>query len=168
MLATTCHNGTIVSSLEVPMTVPTRADAEAALAAARTAQTSLADRGHWLRTYLLVCAAGSVPLLLLVGLGGRVGESIGTTLWIVLCSALSWWGARQRVVLRSNKRRTVVAFGGWAVLYVAALLLGLRFFPGRPAFWVPAALVAAIPLVLVACWPTNQSSPDHVAATPAA
>lgn len=150
------------------MTDPARSDAAAALAVALTAQTSLADRGHWFRRYVLVCAAGSVPLLLLVGLGGQNGAAIGTTLWIVLCSAISWWGARQRVVLRSNKRRTLLGFGGWAVLYVTALLLGLALFPNRPAFWVPAALVAAIPLVLVACWPTNQSSPEHVAATPAA
>ncbi len=81
---------------------------------------------------------------------------IGTTLWIVVISVMSSWGARQRVVLRGNTRRSLLAFGGWGVLYGAAPLVGLLRYPQRPAFWLPAAVIVALPLVLVACWPHER------------
>ncbi len=132
------------------MDVPTGAEAETALADARTARVSLVAAGLWFRTYLLVFAAASVLVVLLIGLGGQSGRIIGTTLWICLVAAMSWWAARQRVVLRGYKRCSIVAFGGWGLLYGATLLLGEYLFTDDPAFWVPAAVVTAIPLVLVA------------------
>ena len=137
---------------------PTRTEVESALAGAHTARTSLAARGNWLRTYLLVFAASSVALVLLIGLDDRRGATIGTTLWICLVAVMSWWGARQRVILRGHKRRSFLAFGGWGVLYGATVLFGMFLFPGQPAFWVPAAVITPVPLVLVACWPTSPSA----------
>jgi hypothetical protein len=150
------------------MDVPTHTEAEAALADARTARTSLAAGGNWLRRYLFVFAAASVPLVLLIGLGGQRGATIGTMLWIFLVSVMSWWGARQRVVLRGHKRRSILAFGGWGVLYGATLLLGEYLFPGQPAFWVPAAVITAVPLVLAACWPTSRGDRRGPGSVPSA
>lgn len=139
------------------MNAPTRVEAESALADAGTARAALAADGSWFRTYLLVFAAAAIPLLLLIGLDRQRGAMIATPLWLLLCSAMSWWAARQRVVLRGNKGRSFLAFGGWGVLYGAALVLGLELDVRRAAFWVPAALVTAVPLILAACWPTNRS-----------
>jgi len=138
------------------MDAPTRTEAEATLASARTARTSLVAGGNWLRRYLLVFAAASVPVVLLIGLGGQRGATIGTMLWLFLVAGMSWWGARQHVVLRGHKRRSFLAFGGWGVLYGATLLVGVYLFPGQPGFWVPAAVITPVPLVLGACWPTSR------------
>jgi hypothetical protein len=145
---------------------PTRTEVKAALADAHTASTALAARGNWLRTYLLTFAAGSVALVLLIGLDGQRGATIATTLWLLLVASMSWWGARQRVILRGHKRRSFLAFGGWGVLYGTTLLVGEYLFADQPAFWVPAAVITAIPLVLVACWPTSRSDRRRPASVP--
>jgi len=136
---------------------PTNTEVEVALADAHTASAALAARGNWLRTYLLVFAAGSVAVVLLIGLDGQRGVAVGMALWFLLIAVMSWWGARQRVILRGHKRRSFVAFGGWGVLYGATLLVGEYLFAGQPAFWVPAAVITSVPLVLVACWPPRRS-----------
>ncbi len=67
------------------------------------------------------------------------------------------------MVLRGHKRRSILAFGGWGVLYGATLLVGEYLFPGEPGFWVLAAAITAVPLVLAACWPTSRSDrPESV------
>ena len=138
---------------EFDMDTPTPAQATSALADARAASSSLTSRGAWLRTYLLIFAAGSLALVLLIGLGGRDGAIAGTSLWIVLISVMSWWSSRQTVILRDHKQRSFLAFGGWAVLYGVTLLVGETVFPASPAFWVPAAVISTMPLVLAALWP---------------
>jgi hypothetical protein len=45
-------------------------------------------------------------------------------------------------------RRWVASVVGWGVLYAASMLLGLLFFRAEPAFWLPAAALSALPLVL--------------------
>ena len=45
-------------------------------------------------------------------------------------------------------RRWVGAVVGWGLLYAASMLLGLLVFRGEVAFWLPAAFVTALPLVL--------------------
>jgi len=147
---------------------PTRTEVEAALADATTARRALAARGNWLRTYLLVFAAGSVAVVLLIGLGGRRGATIAMMLWLFLVAAMSWWGVRQQVILRGHKRRSFLAFGGWGVLYGTTLLVGLYLFADQPAFWVPAAVITAAPLVLAACWPTSRSDGRRPASVPTA
>jgi len=139
------------------MDVPTRREVESTLADANGARTTLAARGGWLRKYLLVFAVGSVAVVLLIGLGGRTGATVATMLWLFLVAAMSWWGARQRVIPRGHKLRNLLGFGGWGVLYGATLLVGKSFFPSEPAFWVPAAVLSAVPLVLVAFWPSRRS-----------
>lgn len=141
------------------MDLPTRTEAEGALVDARTARTTLTAGGHWLRTYLLVFATASVPVVLLIGLDGRRGAIIGTMLWLFLVAVMSWWGARQRVILRGHKRRSALAFGGWGLLYGLTLFVGVYVFNDQPAFWLPASLITAVPLVLVAYWPNQPKRP---------
>ena len=50
-----------------------------------------------------------------------------------------------------TRRRTAVGAVSWAVVYGAVLVAGLVVWPGSVAYWVPAALVSAVPL-LVAAW----------------
>ena len=45
-------------------------------------------------------------------------------------------------------RRWVTAVAAWGALYAVALVVGLLAFRAEPAFWLPAAVVTALPLVL--------------------
>ncbi len=45
-------------------------------------------------------------------------------------------------------RRWVRALTGWAVVFTGVLVVGVLAFRGQPAFWFPASLVCAVPLVL--------------------
>lgn len=139
------------------MQLPSGADAETALADARSASTWLAAGRDWLRRYLLAFAAGSFVVVLLFGLGGRTGIIVGLTLWILLISGMSWWGNNQRVVLRGHKRRSLWAFATWGVLYGVAILVGILVFRDEALFWVPAAALSSIPLVVGALWPPSPN-----------
>ena len=45
-------------------------------------------------------------------------------------------------------RRWVQALSWWGAVFAAVLLVGLLVFRGQPAFWLPASLACAVPLVL--------------------
>ncbi len=53
-----------------------------------------------------------------------------------------------RVSSTGFARRWITALVSWGVLYAASLVIGLSFFRGVVAFWLPAAIVTALPLVL--------------------
>jgi hypothetical protein len=53
-----------------------------------------------------------------------------------------------RVTKAGFPRRWVAAVVGWGVLFGAAMWVGLLLFRGEPAFWLVAAPVTALPLVL--------------------
>ena len=125
----------------------TPADARSALADADGARAALTGRGRWVRGYLIAFAAGSVALVLLLGLAGRAGLIAGMTIWFVLVVTAVAWSSRQRVVLPGSGRLLGIAFGVWGALYGIALAVGLTTAPGSAAYWVPAAVVVALPLL---------------------
>ena len=49
------------------------------------------------------------------------------------------YGTRQRVTRRGQSRRMLVAWGTWAAVYGAALIVGEVFFMAQVTYWVPAA-----------------------------
>ncbi len=134
-------------------TAPTAAYARRQLSQAGSAGSDLAARGRWFRTYLLAFGVESLVLVVLLGLGGRgvmVAAMVG---WGVLVAVMAGWASRQRVQLTGAGRRLTVAFAAWGVLYGLALVIGLSSAPGAPAFWVPAAVVVAAPLLVAAMVP---------------
>jgi len=126
------------------------ATARSALDVADLAAASLTRQGRWLRRFLLLFAAASVVLVLVLGLGGRPGLFIGMGLWVVTISVAVPWANRQGAVPRGTGSLSAWTWASWAALYCGLLVVGLSTFPGRPAFWVPAALVTAVPFLVAA------------------
>ncbi len=86
-----------------------------------------------------------------LGLAGADDDAVGVVSGVfgVCLAALSFTllpGAR--VSSAGFGRRWVRAVAGWGVLYAAMMVLGLNLFRGDLAFWLPAAVAAALPLAL--------------------
>lgn len=129
---------------------PLTADqARDALAGAATARRGLATRGRWLAAYFAAFAVGSAVVVLLVGLGGPLGTSLAVIGWVVLVSLGVAYATTRPVRLRGEGWLHGLAWGTWGVVYGLALVLG-RAHPGQASYWVPAALVSALPLLAVA------------------
>ncbi|MBC3761394.1 hypothetical protein ACUN7V_05390 [Quadrisphaera oryzae] len=124
--------------------------ARAALAGADTARRGLAARGRWLATYFATFAVGSVVVVSVIGLvPGPVGVSLAMAAWVVLISVCVSWAARRPVRLRSEGRLHALAWGSWAVVYGVVLVTGESLGAG-PSYWLPAAVVTAVPLAACA------------------
>lgn len=127
-------------------------DAAAALDRAdRLAGATRARGWRWVRLYLTGWAVASIGLVLAIGLGGRVGFVVGMAAWVAIVTVGATWAARQGALAVGTRRRIAVGAVSWAVVYGAVLVAGLVVWPGSVAYWVPAALVSAVPL-LVAAW----------------
>lgn len=136
--------------------LPDPAQAQGALRDAAAARSALAVRGGWPRGYLLAFAAGSLVVVPLIGLAGAAGLVVAMCLWVVLISVMVSWAQRQRVHPRDGRSRQGWAWATWALLYGAAIFLGEFFFPGRPAFWIPAAVVVAASMAVWAVLPATS------------
>jgi len=126
-------------------------------AAALTASTRAAG-WRWVRTYLTGWAAGSVVLVLAIGLGGTPGLVAGLAGWGALVAGGVVWVQRQGFSVAAAGRRIGIGAGLWAATYGVLLAVGLLGFAGEPAYWVPAALVSALPLLAAAWWPAPASA----------
>lgn len=124
--------------------------ARSALAGADSARRSLAARGRWLAAYFGAFAAGSVVVVSVIGLvRGPVGVSAAMAVWAVLISVCVAWAARRPVRLRDERRLHALAWGSWAVVYGAVLVTGELLGAGA-SYWVPAAVLTAVPLAACA------------------
>lgn len=135
---------------------PEQAHAESARGAqqaASAAASRLHRRGRWVRAYLLGFAVTTVPLVLLVGLGGRVATGIGLGVWSAFAITLALWSRFRSVTPLGQQARLGRAFATWAALYAVTLAVGLPGYSGEPAFWFIAAVIVPLPLVVAAFWP---------------
>jgi hypothetical protein len=138
---------------------PSPAEATSALEHAARLAASTRTRGwRWVRLYLSGWAAASVGLVLALGLGGRIGFVVGMSAWAVIVTAGVTWAARQGSMAAGTRRRLVFGAGSWALVYGATLFVGLDRFAGDVTFWVPAALVSAVPLLLAAWLPAPRDA----------
>ncbi|MFF2813493.1 hypothetical protein ACFVT2_41300 [Streptomyces sp. NPDC058000] len=121
-------------------------DAAAALAQAEALGARVRKSTKWYVRYQVLygCAAGL--LVLLIGLvKAPYGTVIGGVLWAAVVSGLSVYAARQRVARRGFGVRHGILIGTWGLLYAAVLVPGVMFFQGVAAWWVPGAVVVALP-----------------------
>jgi len=138
---------------------PDPREAAAALdRASRLAWTTRAQGWRWVRRYLTGWAVASVGLVLTIGLGGRAGFFVGMAVWAVVVAAGTAWSSRQGATAAGTARRIFVGAASWAVVYGVALFAGMSLWPGLVAYWVPAALVSAAPLLLAAWLPTRHDA----------
>ncbi|WP_159471364.1 hypothetical protein OG879_21885 [Streptomyces caniferus] len=121
-------------------------DAAAALDRMQKLSSTVRDGTRWYVRYQLVYGCAAAVLVLFIGLLERpYGVTIGSGLWCVAITGLSVYAARQRVARRGFGWRHGVMMTCWGLLYGAVLIPGTMWFPGDPAWWVPGALVVALP-----------------------
>jgi hypothetical protein len=121
-------------------------------ARARTAVASSERR--WWRFYLGSAGLAILVLFPLIGLlpvGG--GSSAFVTAWSAAIGMIVSFSARKRLVRRRGQAmRHALVWASWAVIYGAALAIGVAFLRGQPAYWIPMGVVVSAPLFLGAWW----------------
>jgi len=108
---------------------------------------------RWMGIYMAVFGVGFGLMGLLIGLVGSHPAAVLGVLgaWSLVVGVMVFWSARQGAVLAMPPRRTVPYWAGSAVLYAVGLFGGLALAPGDVRFWIPAAAVIAVPL-LIGAW----------------
>jgi len=131
----------------------TREQAAAELARADTAAGRVRAGSRWIATYLVLFGVGFGALTLLIGLvqPPALRITIFAVCWPVLIVGTVIWSRRQPAAPRG---RTVSIWGwiGTGGLYGLALFVGTPGFVGRAEYWVPAALLVALPLCVAGWW----------------
>lgn len=129
----------------------TREQAAAELARADLVAGRVHGRSRWMANYLAVFGAGFGVVTLVLGMVEPypLKMTIFAVFWTSLVVGMVGW-ARSRPAAPRGRWRGVWAWVGTGVLYPAALLIGLPGQAGRPAFWVPAAVLVAAPMAAAA------------------
>ncbi|MEV6566519.1 hypothetical protein [Streptomyces kronopolitis] len=121
-------------------------DAVAALARAQELRSTVRDGTRWYAWYQVIYGSATAFTLLSTGLITRpYGVAIGCGVWIAVIVGLSVYAARQRVTRWGFQRRQACLVTAWGLLYGGVLTVGLIRFPGVVAWWVPGALLVALP-----------------------
>ncbi|WP_274914082.1 hypothetical protein [Streptomyces sp. WZ-12] len=121
-------------------------DAAATLARAAQLGSTVRKGTRWYVRYQFVHGAAAGLAVLAIGLlRAPYGVAVGTGFLVVVVSWLSVYAARQPVARRGFGIRHGIMIGTWGLLYAAVLTLGVIFFPGVAAWWVPGAVVVALP-----------------------
>ncbi|MFF2654504.1 hypothetical protein [Streptomyces sp. NPDC058045] len=121
-------------------------DPAAALAQAQQLKTSVDRRSHWVVRYQLAYGTVSFAMVLTLGLlRGPLGVGLSMGLWMSAILVLSVYAARQPVAHRGMAATHGVMIGVWAVLYGIVLGFGVAFFRGELVWWLPGAVLVALP-----------------------
>ncbi|MFE0377672.1 hypothetical protein ACFW1M_19270 [Streptomyces inhibens] len=121
-------------------------DAAAALARAQELSSTVRAGAKWYVRYQVVYGCAAAVVVLAIGLLSRpYGVAIGVGFWGLVVAGLSVYSARQRVARRGFGRWHASMIIAWGLLYAAVLVPGSIWFPGVVAWWVPGAVVVALP-----------------------
>jgi uncharacterized membrane protein YjjP (DUF1212 family) len=127
-------------------------DPAAALAQAQRLKRSVDRRSRWVVRYQLVYGTVSFAMVFALGLlKGPLGVAVSMAIWMPAIGVLSVYAARQPVAHRGMAVTHGVMIGIWAVLYGLVLGVGITFFRGDLAWWLPGAALVALPGFGAAC-----------------
>ncbi len=131
-------------------TTPTRDEARRALAAAEASGARAQAQGRWTGTYMAAFGLGFGILTVLVGLIGDAPWALVVViaLWAGFTAVMVGWSTRQRATDRAAANRMRVWWVLTTVLNGLALATGLSYVGPAPAYWWPAGVVVALPLLL--------------------
>ena len=102
-----------------------------------------------MRVAMVTLAAATIFGLLIIGLIPSISTVIaGTIVLVAVAILLAYVGAAAGARDRAFRRRYLLTTGCWALLYVAAIWIGTTTFHQVPGFWIPAAILCAIPPVI--------------------
>jgi hypothetical protein len=125
-------------------------EARAALDSAVTASGRVRAQARWMSTYMAVFAVAFLLLTLVVGLveSTPIRLTVGIGGWFVLVVVMMWWISRRTAMLTGSAWRTAPYWLGTVLLYTAALIVGLPDREGQVTYWVPAAIIVALPMAI--------------------
>ncbi|MBV2363413.1 hypothetical protein ACFPZ0_16180 [Streptomonospora nanhaiensis] len=123
-----------------------REEALEALVAAQDITERVRRRGRWYAGYSAGFGVITVALVLAVGLWpSPMGAVVATPLAVAGFAALTVYCLRRPMSPRRHAAVHLTSMGFWSAAYVAVLVVGATAFPGSAAWWVPGALVCALP-----------------------
>lgn len=128
-----------------------RAVDDLARAASIKARTHIQSR--WLVGFLALLGAAFGGITAALGLLGSTPARVAviTAIFLVVVGGLLIWYFRQRVIPRDLGRRYAAFLMATCSLYVVTLVVGRPHFTDRPEYWLPAAALVALPL-LIGAW----------------
>ena len=136
----------------------TTEQAAADLVRARQSAEQVRARAQWSARYLGVFAAGFAAITLILGLMHPfwLRMSVWGAVWGVLVVGMVAWARSQPAHPEGSRRwRSAWAWAGTGVLYGVTLWVGDPAQLGRMTYWVPAAVLVALPLA-AAAWRERQ------------
>jgi len=130
----------------------TREQAATDLDNAERAAARVQKQSRWLAWYSGTFAAGFAALTLMLGLvePAWLRAVMSAVLWLPLVAGMVLRAGRRPTTARGAGRRVVPGWVGSGVLFAVALFVGVPTQQGNLAYWLPAAAVVALPLVVVA------------------
>lgn len=121
-------------------------NAAATLAEADRLAAKMSKDVYAMRVAMTSLAAATAFGLLVIGLVPSISAIIAGTVAIIAASVpVSLVGATAQARDRAFPRRYLFTIGCWALLFAAAIFIGMFHFPQMPSFWIPAAILCAIP-----------------------
>ena len=110
------------------------------------------SRARWMATYQGVFAVGFGTVTMILGLVGPwwLRTTIFGVFWACLVVGMVWWARQQAAMPRVRRWRGAWGWAGTVVLYGTAVWIGSPALLGRVEYWLPAAVLVATPLGLVA------------------
>ncbi|AQZ62596.1 unnamed protein product [[Actinomadura] parvosata subsp. kistnae] len=121
-------------------------DAAAALAHADGLGAKVRQRSQWYGRFLVLYSVAAFFVVLVIGLNpGPVGAIASMAIWAPALTGLVVYAFKQPVTRAGFTRRHLLIIGSWTALYLAVLFPGTAWFEGNLAWWLPGALVVAIP-----------------------
>ncbi|MFJ6002399.1 hypothetical protein [Arthrobacter sp. NPDC092385] len=123
-------------------------DARAALIGATSSAQRLRHRARWAGTKLLIFGTGMGLVTLAVGLveSKLLGAAVFLA-WGVLAVLMSRWARRRTAHLPGTSTRIAPYWALGFAFYAVAIAAGGDEY-GNPGYWVPAAVVVALPMLV--------------------
>lgn len=123
-----------------------REEAWDALEQARAMDAKVRPMGRWYALYGIGFGLTSMVLLLIIGISGTVaGVFVGLAFYAVALTALLVYSTTRPVTPRGYSRFHGWSMAVWTPLYCVAVVAGAIYFQGVLIWWVPMAVLSALP-----------------------
>lgn len=111
---------------------------------ARPDVDATADRFGWSTLLLSVAVVGGLVTLPVLGFTGGPGRVLTPTLWALIGTAVGVRLSHREPRWDLGDPRRVEVLLVWVVAYAIGALVGLRFFEGDAAWWLPATVLTVL------------------------
>ncbi|MCK9869342.1 hypothetical protein MRI28_06685 [Nocardiopsis dassonvillei] len=135
-----------------------RNEALDALERAEAVGTRVRALGRWYAVYGIGYGLMSMAVVLTMGLSGTLwGVAVAMAVLAVALTALSVYQARQPVKPLGYARLHLWGITLWGAVYALTVVAGMYLFPQDPAWWIPMAVLSAVPTSVAGCMALRRS-----------